>query len=182
MRFVTFNGPIGCGKSWVCNSLQAIHGDQAVFRRESFQDALREATYATLGLGMETRYDEFKVTHYVGFTGRQWMIDIATRARENDQYVWSRTLINRCKRRYGDKDIILVDSNGFPDELEFLRVQPGIDVLTCSIELPDGVERGAQFPGDSRFNLAHMCSIVKPNSSEMLPAVVAALKRRGWMR
>lgn len=180
MRLITLNGPMQCGKSWVVTNLMARFAD-VEFKPVSFQDTLAKATQALLGVE-HVPYEEFKKTDYYGRTGRQHMIDVATEKRRHDPYFFSRVLSDRMRRtRFTRaKQLFIADSNGFPDELEFMRVQTDIDLLPCSIEPEDAPERGAKYPGDSRFNLAHMCSVVTVDSSLMLDAVTAAINRRGW--
>jgi hypothetical protein len=186
IKLVTFNGPIGCGKSWVCEQLQkkyAIHGILD-FPRVSFQDALREATYILLGVGFEVPYDEFKKTIYHGHTGREWMIHVSERSKELFETLFTETMLLRIKRRpnISRKQIFLADSNGFPSELLALRSKPDVDLLSCSIEPPGSPERGELWTsGDSRYNLAHMCTLVAPDSNAMLDKVELALSRRGWI-
>lgn len=180
MRLITFNGPMQCGKSWVVRNLKERFSD-VQFVPVSFQDTLAKATQTLLGVE-HVPYEEFKKTDYYGRTGRQHMIDVAIKKREHDRYFFSRVLADRMRLvvPVKRKTLFVADSNGFPDELEFMRVQRDIDLLPCSIEPDDAPERGGQYPGDSRFNLAHMCSVVKPNSTLMLDAVSEAIIRRGW--
>ncbi|QIG67823.1 hypothetical protein EVB53_021 [Rhizobium phage RHph_Y60] len=185
MRLITFNGPMQCGKSWVVRNLKERFSD-VTFVPVSFQDTLAKATQILLGVE-HVPYEEFKKTVYHGRTGRQHMIDVATEKRRHDEVFFSRVLADRM-RHYdalrgtagNKKRLYVADSNGFPDELEFMRAQVDIDLLACSIEPADTVARGENYPGDSRFNLAHMCSVVATNSTLMLEAVSAALLRRGW--
>ncbi|QIG75251.1 hypothetical protein EVC29_022 [Rhizobium phage RHph_Y52] len=184
MRLITLNGPMQCGKSWVVRNLKERFTDVA-FIPVSFQDTLAKATQILLGVE-HVPYEEFKKTVYHGRTGRQHMIDVATEKRRHDQVFFSRVLADRMRfvnttSFVGRKHkLFIADSNGFPDELEFMRAQVDIDLLACSIEPADTVARGENYPGDSRFNLAHMCSVVATNSTLMLEAVSAALLRRGW--
>jgi hypothetical protein len=180
MRLITFNGPMQCGKSWVVKNLVRRFPD-VNFIPVSFQDTLAKATQTLLGVE-HVPYEEFKKTQYYGRTGRQHMIDVATEKRRHDPYFFSRVMADRMRAHpiIARKKLFVADSNGFPDELEFMRVQMDIDLLTCSIEPPDAPERGCQYPGDSRFNLAHMCTIIAKDSTLMLDAVSSAIMRRNW--
>lgn len=184
MRIVTFNGPLGCGKSWVCDRLEErFAGSGIQTRRVSFQDPLRIATMALLGAtGMN--YDVFKKHIFMGLTGRQWMINMSEKFAKNyEPNFFKIRLIEEMEKFHEHRTLFLADSLGFPEELDYLRSRMDIDVLACCIEPVDSPVRGHPWmEGDSRFNLAHKCGIVAPNSTSMLPAVLEALSRRGWSK
>ena len=180
MRLITLNGPMQCGKSWVVKNIVRQFPD-VNFIPVSFQDTLGKATQILLGVE-HVPYEEFKKTEYYGRTGRQHMIDVATEKRRHDPYFFSRVMADRMRGHpiVARKKLFVADSNGFSDELEFMRVQVDIDLLPCSIEPSDAPLRGEQYPGDSRFNLAHMCNVITKDSTLMLDALSAAIIRRGW--
>lgn len=174
MRLVTLNGPIGCGKSWVVKNLRVRTIPM------SFQDTLAKSTQVMLGVEWMD-YATFKTTLFNGKTGREWMIIVATECRRHDEYFFARVLHDRMKHQtHSTERIFIADSNGFENELDYMRSQADVDLLACSIEPPNAPPRGAQYMGDSRFNLAHKCTVVSPNSTLMLDALNAALIRRAW--
>jgi hypothetical protein len=155
------------------------------FEAVSFQDTLAASVPILLGVaGVD--YETFKKTDYYGRTGRQHIIDVATKKREFDPLFFSRVLADRMRTmnhttHTGRRRVFIADSNGFADELGFMRGQTDIDLLPCSIEPPDTVARGEKYPDpDSRFNLAHMCAVVTPDSSVMLERLSERLIARGW--
>lgn len=189
MRFVTLNGPLGCGKSWVVKNLKERYERRGgvKFLPVSFQDTLATSTMALLG-AEHMDYATFKVTEFFGVTGRQWMINQATAARAVDTYFFSRVTHRRMQHEFSKtslfrKTVFIADSNGFEDELDFMRVQADVDLLACSIEPPEYRDRRGQLyqEGDSRSNLAHKCTVVQANSTLMLDALGAALERRDWV-
>lgn len=181
MRFVTLNGPLQCGKSWVVRELKKRF-PEVRFEAVSFQDTLAKSVPILLGVeGVD--YETFKKTDYYGRTGRQHIIDVATEKRRHDQLFFSRVLADRMRRIHspGRKRVFIADSNGFADELGFMRAQADIDLLPCSIEPPDAPPRGEKYPDpDSRFNLAHMCAVVTADSTHMLERLSERLIARGW--
>lgn len=185
MRFVTLNGPLQCGKSWVVKELKKRFPD-VTFVPVSFQDTLAKSVPILLGVeGVD--YETFKKTEYYGRTGRQHIIDVATEKRRHDQLFFSRVLADRMRAinpmtHVGRKQrVFIADSNGFPDELGFMRAQVDIDLLPCSIEPPDAPPRGEKYPDpDSRFNLAHLCAVVTLDSTHMLERLSERLIARGW--
>lgn len=186
MRFVTLNGPLQCGKSWVVRELKKRF-PETTFVPVSFQDTLAKSVPILLGVeGVD--YETFKKTDYYGRTGRQHIIDVATEKRRHDQLFFSRVLADRMRQidsttHTGRKQrVFIADSNGFADELGFMRAQADIDLLPCSIEPPGTVDRGEKYPDpDSRFNLAHMCAVVTGNSTLMLERLSERLIARGWV-
>lgn len=189
MRLVTINGPLGSGKSWTANKLEGFLSASSYTRveRVSFQDPLRIATMALLGVtGMD--YDQFKISNFLGLTGRAWMIKISEElAKPIDPNFFSKVMLSQLLIRANDQKhfvpLFVADSNGFEVEIDFLRGREEIDLLTCCIEPPGSPPRGELWtPGDSRVNLAHKCAIVAKDSNELYGKLIAALERRGWIR
>jgi len=196
IRIVTFNGPMKCGKSWVCDRLPERFPNTR-FERVSFQDALARGTLALLGLSPAIygtdAYAEFKETQYYGRTGREWMIFFSESAKvgnptidmaDEHPNIWTDVMLDSIRRQHfthRSGTVYLADSNGFGDELDYLRGREDVDVLACSIEPPDSPVRGSTYPNDSRFNLAHKCAVVAEDSNLLLDRVSAALQRRNWV-
>lgn len=192
-NFVCFNGPLGAGKSWVCDRLNEHYSNVNIVR-VSWQDCLANAAMALLAVDPRlTPYAVFKTTEYMGKTGRQWMIDMSENfAKQHDEYFFSIVLAETI-RRIGNrplpghsrnhKTLFVADSNGFESELDYMRSQDDINVLACSIEPPEyHGKRGLPWiAGDSRYNLAHKASVVTGDSNQMLVAAKSALERRGWV-
>lgn len=188
MKLVTINGPLGVGKSWTADRVtELLKGRPVAVHRVSFQDPLRKAAMALLGVNPElVSYDDFKKTEYLGKSGRRWMIDMSEEfAKSHDEEFFSKIMHQTMRfthRPYGKKHIFIADSNGFESELAYFRVQLDIDLLACSIEPPGSAERGEPWiPGDSRYNLAHKCTLVHEDSTTMAHAILNALERRGWV-
>lgn len=185
IKLVTLNGPIGSGKSWTCDRLEEVLKQAGKIPiRTSYNDALVRGTMAILNVtGMD--YAKFKVTEFDGKTGRDWLIELSETMKIADPFYWAKltlsSMTRSAKATQSDRVIFLCDSNGFEPEQSFMRSRENVDVLACSIEPKGTVPRGEQYPGDSRFNLAHMCSVVAPDSTHMLQAVTASLMRRGWI-
>lgn len=186
LNLVTLNGPLGCGKTWTVERIVAMNPD-VLFHRVSWQDCLRKAAMALLGVPIHFSYDVFKKTDYYGKTGRQWMIDMSEGfAKQHDPLFFSKVMhdtIRNVIRVPRKKHVFIADSNGFENELDYFRVQEDVSLLACSIEplhLQD--RRGLPWiESDSRFNLAHKCTLVAEDSTEMLGKLNAALQRRGWI-
>lgn len=186
MKLITINGPLGSGKSWVADRIPGLVRNYTV-QRVSFQDPL---TYSipVLMCRSHMTYADFKKEMIHGQTGRQWMIDVATKMREFDPTIFSRLLYDsmvhlQTNNRHPQQILFVADSNGFADELDFFKSRTDVDLLTCSIEpLEYRYRRGELYQSDdSRSNLAHKCTIVRPDSDEMLLAIKTALMRRGWV-
>lgn len=186
MKLVTLNGPLGVGKSWAADRVAQLLPDLMIFR-VSFQDPLRKAAMALLGVSeSQVPYSVFKDTIYFGLTGREWMIQMSEDfAKQREPLFFSKVMHLTMRNQLQPvkrKAIFMADSNGFESELDYFRVQPDIDLLACSIEPPDSAPRGTPWiPGDSRFNLAHKCTLVREDSTQMAHAIVDALERRGWV-
>jgi len=186
IRIITLNGPLGSGKTWVKNQLVSILTAQGIpTSSASWQDPLRKACYALLGVNADVSYDYFKVTDYYGRTGREWMIAMSEDfAKIHDPNFFSRVLADNLRAHHGSrkhKHIFIADSNGFDHELTFLRAQEDIDVLACGICPPDSPPPGERWrPDDSRINLSHMCAQVAPSSGDLLPKIIKSLHIRGW--
>ena len=187
MNLVTLNGPLGCGKTWTADRVAAVNPD-VLFHRVSWQDCLRRAAMALLGVKeIQVSYDLFKKTDYYGKTGRQWMIDLSEGfAKQHDPLFFSKVMHDTMRNVIcvpNKKHVFIADSNGFENELDYFRVQEDVNLLACSIEplhLQD--RRGLPWiDGDSRFNLAAKCTLVAEDSTEMLGKLNAALQRRNWI-
>lgn len=189
IRFVAINGPRGVGKSWVADHLeQRIAATTRVrIHRVSFQDVLRKGAMNLLGVP-NADYDSFKRSTYFGKTGRQWMISLSEDFMkiQAEEQVFSMILHETMNDimlsvPIGYKNLFIADSWGFESEINYFRVQPEVDVLACSIEPPGHAHRGEPWiTGDSRYNLAHMASVVAEDSTSMLEKLERALDRRGW--
>ena len=191
IRFVAINGPLGVGKSWVADHLeQRIAATTRVrIHRVSFQDVLRKGAMNLLGVP-NADYDSFKRSNYFGKTGRQWMIKLSESFMKvhGGEQIFSMILhetmndIMLAYQAVGRKNLFIADSWGFESEINYFRVQPEVDVLACSIEPPGHAPRGERWvPGDSRYNRAHMASVVAEDSTSMLEKLERALDRRGWI-
>lgn len=187
LNLVTINGPLGVGKSWTAERLEAIHSHICI-HRISFQDCLRKASMALLGVDPNhISYDVFKKAEYLGKTGRQWMIDMSEGfAKSHDPLFFSKIMHQTMRTSLltpNRKHLFVADSNGFESELDYFKVQEDVNLLACSIEpLEYREHRGEPWvEGDSRFNLAHKCTLVAEDSTEMLGKLNAALQRRGWV-
>jgi hypothetical protein len=187
IRLLTLNGPLGSGKTWIRKQLTNTFVQQGLrVEAASWQDPLRLACYALLGVSKEVSYDTFKLTEYYGRTGRQWMIAMSEDfAKQFDRDFFSRVMADKLRMspmpHYG-KHLFIADSNGFDNELLFLRAQPDIDVVAGCICPPDSPPPGERWrPDDSRINLAHMCNQVAPSSGELLPKLMKSLHTRGWI-
>lgn len=185
MKLVTLNGPLGIGKSWTANRVTELLPHVMVFR-VSFQDSLRKAAMALVEVSeAQVPYSVFKDTDYYGLTGRQWMINMSENfAKKHDPLFFSRVMHQTMRTQpqpMHKKAIFIADSNGFESEIDYFRVQTDIDLLACSIEPPDSAPRGTPWiEGDSRFNLAHKCGLVREDSTQMAHAIIKSLENRGW--
>lgn len=187
MKLVTINGPLGVGKSWTADRVtELLRGRPVVIHRVSFQDPLREAAMALLGVNpAHVSYDDFKRAEFMGASGRSWMIRLSEDfAKKFDPEFFSKVMHQKMlltPQPANKKHIFIADSNGFESELDYFRVQTDIDLLPCSIEPEGSAPRGEPWiPGDSRFNLAHKCNLVHEDSTTMAHAILSALERRGW--
>lgn len=189
IRFVAINGPLWVGKSWVADQLEqrlAATSRTRIFR-VSFQDVLRKGVMNLLGVP-NIDYGVFKKTLYYGKSGRQWMIDASENfMKSHDEQIFSKILHDTMNDHMlavpmGTRNLFIADSWGFESEINYFRAQPEVDVLACSIEPPGHAPRGELWiPGDSRYNLAHMASVVAEDSTSMLEKLERALDRRGWI-
>lgn len=190
IRFVAINGPLGVGKSWVASNLEkgvAASSRTRIFR-VSFQDVLRKGAMNLLGVP-NADYDVFKKTLYYGKTGRQWMIDLSESfMKPHRETIFSEILHDQMRDHMltvpmGTRNLFIADSWGFESEINYFRAQADVDTLTCAIEPPgmDTLRGKPWITGDSRYNLAHMASVVTPDSTKMLENLIRALHRRGWI-
>lgn len=190
MNLVTINGPLGCGKTWTVDRISAMN-QNVIFHRVSWQDSLKKAAMALLGVPIHFSYDLFKKTDYYGKTGRQWMIDLSEGfVKQHDPLFFSKVMHSTMQMEHANhalmthkKHVFIADSNGFENELDYFRVQEDVNLLACSIEpLHLRERRGLPWiDGDSRFNLAAKCTLVAEDSTEMLGKLNAALQRRNWI-
>lgn len=186
MKLITLNGPLGSGKSWVADRIPGLVRNFSI-QRVSFQDPLMHGIPALMCRDY-LPYVDFKKEMIHGQTGRQWMIDVATKMREFDPTIFSKLLYDSMlhlyeNNRHPQQILFVADSNGFEDELDFFKSRIDVDLLTCSIEPPEYQDRRGELyqPDDSRSNLAHKCTIVQEDSDQMLVAIKTALMRRGWV-
>lgn len=190
-RFVTINGPLGVGKTWVVQQL-LNHIYKILVVPVSWQDPLRKACYELCAVDSSVPYDTFKKMTYFGRTGREWMIRMSEDfAKEHSETFFSEVLAHRIMNSplMGKGDFInfssvifVADSNGFASELMYFKAHAAFDVLACCIEPPGSPPRGELWrPDDSRYNLAHMCDIVLPDSTTAFHKLMEALTRRGWI-
>ena len=197
IRFITMNGPLGVGKSWVGDQLEKYlktnHPNTRLIRA-SFQDVLAAGVQRLLG-AEHMDYAEFKLTEFYGLTGRQWLIRTSEEMMKPvDPMIFSKILYDRMKLETEQRKNVLAhgqiksllfyaDSNGFEDELMFFRSRDDLDLLACSIEPADFTDRRGQpwIDGDSRYNLAHLANVVAPTSTIMLENLIKALDRRNWI-
>ena len=185
-RLVLINGPAGSGKSWLYKNLATYLNKHGVLAPQvQFKGPLIKATANLLGINPEHAafdYDRFKVTDFYGLTGRQWMIKIATSAREQDDDIFVKQAIQDVlNKRGGAAKIFICDDLGFENELNIPLAHPDIDSLVVSIAPTDGVGPSEQYPNDSRFNLCHRANIKAVNSDTALTLTINALVRRGWV-
>lgn len=186
-RLVLINGPAGSGKSWLYQNLKIYLQKHGVLAPQvQFKGPLIKATANLLGLNPEHvlfDYDKFKVTEFYGLSGRQWMIKIATAAREQDDDIFVKQAIQDVLLKAGGAEkIFICDDLGFENELNIPLAHPDIESLVVSIAPSNGVGPGLQYPGDSRFNLCHRANIKGVNSDTALTLTINALIRRGWAK
>jgi len=193
-KVVMFNGGVGVGKSWASDRLmEELTGFQSYSsrtgKRLGFRTGIDRATLAMLGKDSMTplEWAEFKVSILPNMmTGRQFMIHLATLGRAMSPTHWTDIFIKEVRRMDSINlkgFIFVVDSFGFPDEFERLRVQEDFDLLTVYIDddhyrVTEGEFR--QFDNDSRFDLSRYCTIRAENSTVALRCVLKSLVNRGW--
>lgn len=184
MRLVTINGELGSGKSWVAQQLKARHHAPGVMdiTMVYIQKPLELAARILTG-DERSSYDDFKKLKHFGLTGRDWMIRLSEDfCKPIDSNIFAKLLVTQMlAKQVRNRQIFILDSNGFPEELLYWRSRPELDVLSVSID-DHKVKPGELYGGgDSRYNLSHMCSVVASNSTDALHFTEAALRRRNWI-
>lgn len=196
IRFITMNGPLCVGKSWVGDQLEKylkVNHPSTRLIRADFKDVLAAGVQRLLGVE-HMDYAKFKLTEFYGLTGRQWLIRASEEMMKPvDPMIFSKILYDKMKVEFGIRKntiahsrqslLFYADSNGFEDELMFFRGREDLDLLACSIEPEDFIDRRGQpwIDGDSRYNLAHLCNVVAPTSTIMFENLIKALDRRNWI-
>lgn len=191
-RLITINGPLGVGKTWTVNKLKEYFGVQGVtFIDVNMQEPIKQLAYQLLDLPSSYSYDQMKMTRFMGFTGREWIIKISESMKDLRPTIWVDKSLNKITDDgylTGRNDIYIIDSQGFEVEMnpisEWGRLEVN-EVIQIGIEPPDKRHlRGQKWQADdSRYNLCHLLpsSNVVTDSNEAYWLLKNKIQSMGWV-